>query len=107
MRYLGKVDEVMVKYSSVSYVHVSIHTQKSEITDLSVTIKIKWNLVCIFSSPHQRTPGYSLIDCSESLWCNIDRFLYAHLETGRIICPHRFLHDNFSSVYWIFTNLAT
>ena len=52
MRYLGKVAEVMVKYSSVSYVHVSIHNMKSEIIDLSVKIKIKWILVCIFSSPH-------------------------------------------------------
>ena len=39
-------------------------------------------------------------------------FLYAHLETGRIMWlgmaggrPDRFLHDNFSSVYWIFTKL--
>jgi hypothetical protein len=41
-------------------------------------------------------------------------FLYARLETGRIIWlgmagggrPHRFPHDNFSSVYWIFTKLG-
>ena len=75
MRYLGKVAEVMVKYSSVSYVYVSIQNMKSEITDLSVKIKIKWNLVCIFSSPHHRTALYSLIDCSVSLQCNIDSFL--------------------------------
>jgi hypothetical protein len=37
-------------------------------------------------------------------------FLYAHLETGRIMWlgmaggrPHRFPHNNFSSVYRIFT----
>jgi len=40
MRYLGKVAEVMVKYSSVSYVYVSICNMRSEIslTDLSVKI---------------------------------------------------------------------
>jgi hypothetical protein len=41
-------------------------------------------------------------------------FLYARLERGRIMwlgmaggrCPHRFPHDKFSSVYWIFTKLG-
>jgi hypothetical protein len=39
-------------------------------------------------------------------------FLYARLETVRIMWlgmsggrPHRFPHNNFSSVYWIFTKL--
>ena len=41
-------------------------------------------------------------------------FLYARLERGRIMWlgmaggrrPHRFPHDKFSSVYWIFTKLG-
>ena len=40
-------------------------------------------------------------------------FLYARLETDRIMWlgmaggrPHRFPHNNFSSVYWIFTKLG-
>ena len=46
--------------------------------------------------------------------CLYHWFLYARLETGCIMWlgmvgggrPHRFPHDNFSSVYWIFTKLG-
>ena len=47
-------------------------------------------------------------------WKTWISFLYARLETGHIMWlgmagggrPHRFPHDNFSSVYWIFTKLG-
>jgi hypothetical protein len=45
-------------------------------------------------------------------WYLLYNFLYARLETGRIMWlgmaggrPHRFPHNNFSSVYQIFTKL--
>jgi hypothetical protein len=54
-----------------------------------------------------------LVSLIDKLKIKMSSFLYASLETGRIMWlgiagghPHRFPHNNFSSVYRIFTKLG-
>ena len=66
---------------------------------------------CIFSSLSSLSSSVCMFQNLWS-WYLLYSFLYARLETGRIMWlgmagghPHRFPHNNFSSVYQIFTKL--
>jgi len=69
---------------------------------------------CLFDVSH----NLSIIALSDCCLMSNEQFLYARLETrpyyvigygGRLAAggrPHRFPHNNFSSVYWILTKLG-
>jgi hypothetical protein len=57
--------------------------------------------------------SFMLVSLIDKLKIKMSSFLYASLETGRIMWlgiagghPHRFPHNNFSFVYQIFTKLG-